>query len=150
MIKDLNSEKLFAFTIASIKDISEIIKEAMEKEYIHMALELLEEEKSAMHKALELLKGIDGEQYQDTFGNSIPLKLKDIEYAIKFCNNKLIEGKFLLPKMDEEYKIHKKRQEIKIENFKKLKKIAHKTQQWDLMMILDKEIERAEMLKYQA
>lgn len=150
MTKEIQADKLFAFTIASIKDISGIIKEAMEKEYIHMALELLEEEKKAMNIAIDLLKKIDGEDYHKTFGESIPLKLKDIEYAIKFCNNKLIEGKFVLPSYDQEYKMHKKKQEIRIQNFKKLKKIAYQTKEWELMTLLDEEIVKAEMLRYQA
>jgi hypothetical protein len=147
---ELDAEKLFAFTIASVKDISEITKEAMEKDFIHIALELLEEEKNAMYEALKTLKTIDDGQYQKTFGEMIPNKLKDIEFAIKFCNNRLIEGKFILPTDDQEYKIHKRKQEIKIKNFKKLKTIAHATKQWGLVMKLDKEIEKAEMLRYQA
>jgi hypothetical protein len=148
--KNIEAEKLFAFTIASVKDISGIIKEAMEKEYIHMALDLLEEEKKAMNTAVSLLRKIDGEDYHKAFGESIPNKLKDIEYAIKFCNNQLIEGKFILPSFDQEHKLNKKKQEVKIQNFKKLKKIAYQTKEWELMTLLDEEIEKAEMLKYQA
>jgi hypothetical protein len=147
---ELDSERLFAFTIASVKDISEIIKEAMEKDFMHIALDLLEEEKSAMHEALKTLKTITDSQYQETFGEMIPKKLKDIEFAIKFCNNRLIEGKFILPTDNEEYKLHKKKQEIKINNFKKLKTMAHATKQWALVTKLDREIEKAEMLRYQA
>lgn len=150
MTKEIQADKLFAFTIASIKDISEIIKEAMEKEYIHIALELLEEEKKAMNIAIDLLRKTNMEDYQKAFGESIPIKLKDIEYAIKFCNNKLIEGKFILPSFDQEHKLNKKKQEVKIQNFKKLKKIAYQTKEWELMTLLDEEIEKAEMLKYQA
>ena len=150
MPNELDAEKLFAFTIASVKDISEIIKDAMEKDFIHIALDLLEEEKTAMYDALKTLKSISDDQYQKTFGEMIPKKLKDIEFAIKFCNNRLIEGKFILPTDDQEYKINKKKQEIKINNFKKLKAIAHTTKQWGLVMKLDKEIEKAEMLRYQA
>lgn len=150
MSNELDSERLFAFTIASVKDISEIIKEAMEKDFMHIALDLLEEEKSAMHEALKTLKTITDSQYQETFGEMIPKKLKDIEFAIKFCNNRLIEGKFILPTDNEEYKLHKKKQEIKINNFKKLKTMAHATKQWALVTKLDREIEKAEMLRYQA
>ena len=150
MSNELDSERLFAFTIASVKDISEIIKEAMEKDFMHIALDLLEEEKTAMYEALKTLKTITDAQYQETFGELIPKKLKDIEFAIKFCNNRLIEGKFILPTDSEEYKLHKKKQEIKINNFKKLKTMAHATKQWALVTKLDREIEKAEMLRYQA
>jgi hypothetical protein len=71
-------------------------------------------------------------------------------FTIAFCNNRLIEGKFILPTDDQEYKINKKKQEIKINNFKKLKTIAYATKQWGLVTKLDKEIEKAEMLRYQA
>ena len=150
MPNELDSERLLAFTITSVKDISEIIKEAMEKDFMHIALDLLEEEKSAMHEALKTLKTITDSQYQETFGEMIPKKLKDIEFAIKFCNNRLIEGKFILPTDDQEYRLYKRKQEIKINNFKKLKTIAHATKQWTLVTKLDKEIEKAEMLRYQA
>jgi hypothetical protein len=147
---ELDAEKLFAFTIASVKDISDVIKEAMEKDFMHIALDLLQEEKIAMYDALKTLKSISDDEYQKTFGELIPNKLKDIEFAIKFCNNRLIEGKFILPTDDQEYKINKKKQEIKINNFKKLKTIAYATKQWGLVTKLDKEIEKAEMLRYQA
>lgn len=150
MSDKIEEDKLFAFTIASVKDIQEVVKEAMQNDFIHFALELLEEEKNALSEALKLLSKIDSVKYQKTFGTMIPDKLKDIAFAISFCNNQLIEGKYAFPTEAQEYKLRKKKQEIKINNFKKLKTIAHKTNEWGLVNMLDAEIQKAEMLRYQA
>jgi hypothetical protein len=150
MSNKIDEEKLFAFTIASVKDIQDIVKEAIDRDFIHFALELLEEEKQALNEALTLLSKIDSDKYQEVFGDMIPKKLKDIAFAVSFCNNKLIEGNYVFPTQDQEYRLKKKKQEIKIKSLRKLKAIAHKTNEWALVNMIDAEIERAELNRYQA
>jgi len=150
MSVNLDTDKLFAFTIASVKDIGDIIKELMSAEYFHLALEFLEEEKKALVEARRLLVNINNERYQTTFGEMIPTKLKDIEFAIKFCNNRLIDGKYKLLDQDSEYKYEKKKKEIKVKNLKKLKAIALNTNEWQFADYLDTEIRKEENKMYQA
>lgn len=150
MSNNLETDKLFAFTIASVKDIGDVIKELMSAEYFHLALEFLEEEKKALVEARRLLISIDDKKYQQTFGEMIPSKLKDIEFAIKFCNNRLIDGNYKLLDQDSEYKYERKRREIKVKNLKKLKLIALNTNEWQFADYLDTEIRKEENRMYQA
>ena len=150
MSVNLDTDKLFAFTIASVKDIGDIIKELMSAEHFHLALEFLEEEKKALVEARRLLVNINNERYQTTFGEMIPTKLKDIEFAIKFCNNRLIDGKYKLLDQDSEYKYEKKKKEIKVKNLKKLKAIALNTNELQFADYLDTEIRKEENKMYQA
>ena len=150
MSDNLETDKLFAYTIASVKDIGEIIKDLMSAEYFHTALELLAEEKKALLEAKRLLVNINNQRYQETFGEMIPNKLKDIEFAIKFCNNRLIDGKYKLLDQDTEYKYERKRREIKVKNLKKLKTIALNSNEWQFADYLDTEIRKEENKMYQA
>lgn len=150
MSDKLNDDKIFAYTIASVKDIGEIIKELMLNQNFHLALDFLEEEKKAMKDALLMLKSIKDDRYQSTFTEMIPKKLKDIDFAIKYCNNQLIEGKYKLPSQDEEYKYTKKKQELKVKNLKKLKIIAMNTNEWEFSDYLDQQIRKEEIKTYQA
>jgi hypothetical protein len=150
MSDNLDTDKIFAYTIASVKDIGDIIKDLMSAEYFHMALEFLDEEKKALLEAKKLLAGINNKRYQDTFGEMIPNKLKDIEFAIKFCNNRLIDGKYKLMTGQEEYKYDRKKREIKVKNLKKLKSIALNTNEWQFADYLDTEIRKEENKMYQA
>lgn len=150
MSNNLDTDKIFAFTIASVKDIGDVIKDLMSAEYFHMALEFLDEEKKALLEAKKLLVNINNKRYQDTFGEMIPRKLKDIEFAIKFCNNSLIDGKYKLMNNQDEYKYERKKREIKIKNLKKLKSIALNTNEWQFADYLDTEIRKEESKMYQA
>lgn len=150
MSDNLEVDKIFAFTIASVKDIGDIIKDLMSEEYFHTALEFLEEEKKALLEAKRLLVNINNQRYQDTFGEMIPNKLKDIEFAMKFCNNRLIDGKYKLINQDAEYKYERKKREIKVKNLKKLKSIALNTNEWQFADYLDTEIRKEENRMYQA
>jgi hypothetical protein len=147
---NLEDDKIFAYTIASVKDLSEIIKDLMAEEYFHLALDFLQEEKQALLEAKKLLVNINSERYQDTFGQMIPNKLKDVEFAIKFCNNKLIEGNYKLINQENEYKYDKKKREVKIKNLKKLKSIALSTNEWQFADHIDTEIRKEENKMYQA
>jgi hypothetical protein len=150
MSSNLDTDKIFAYTIASVKDIGDIIKDLMSEEYFHLALDFLEEEKKALVEAKKLLININNKRYQDTFGEMIPTKLKDIEFAIKFCNNKLIDGKYKLMSEADEYKYDKKKREVKIKNLKKLKSIALSTNEWQFADHIDTEIRKEENKMYQA
>lgn len=150
MSDNLEIDKIFAFTIASVKDIGDVIKDLMSEEYFHMALEFLEEEKKALLEAKRLLVNISNQRYQETFGEMIPKKLKDIDFAIKFCNNRLIDGKYKLIHQDDEYKYERKKREIKVKNLKKLKSIALNTNEWQFADYLDTEIRKEENKMYQA
>jgi hypothetical protein len=150
MSHNLADDKLFAYTIASVKDISEVTKELMVKENYHLALDFLEEEKKALKDALVILKNIKDEKYQSTFTDMIPKKLKDIDFAIKYCNSQLIDGKYRLLNQDEEYKYNRKKREYKIKNLKKLKTIAVNTNEYLFADYLDKQIQKEEMKMYQA
>jgi len=150
MSYSMTTEKLFAYTIASVKDIGDVIKELMYKENFHLALEFLNEEKKAIKEALLILNKIENVKYQDTFTDIIPKKLKDIDLAIKFCNTQLVDGKYKLLSAKEEYKYLKRKQELKIKNLKKLKKIATDTNEIEFSNYLDKEIRKEEMKLYQA
>jgi hypothetical protein len=146
----LDTDKLFAFTIASVKDIGDVIKELMSGEYFYLALEFLEEEKKALVEARRLLVNINNQSYQETFGEMIPNKLKDIEFAIKFCNNRLIDGNYKLLDQDSEYKYERKRREVKVKNLKKLRLIALDSNEWQFADYLDTEIHKEENRMYQA
>jgi hypothetical protein len=150
MSYDLESDKVFAYTIASVKDIDEVIKELMIKENYHLALDFLQEERNALEEALRILSKIKDEKYQTTFNDMIPKKLKDIEFAIKYCNSQLIDGKYKLLNQDEEYKYNRKKKELKIKNLKKLKTIAINTNQWEFSDYIDTQIKKEEIKLYQA
>jgi len=150
MSVSLDTDKLFAFTIASVKDIGDVIKELMSGEYFHLALEFLKEEKKALVEARRLLVNINNQRYQQTFGEMIPNKLKDIEFAIKFCNNRLIDGNYKLLDQDSEYKYERKRREVKLKNLKKLRSIALDNNEWQFADYLDTEIRKEENRMYQA
>jgi len=150
MSYNLEDEKMFAYTIASVKDIGEVIKELMVQENYHLALDFLQEEKGALKEALGVLVRIKDEKYQTAFNDMIPKKLKDIEFAIKYCNNQLIDGKYKLLNQDEEYKYNRKKKELKIKNLKKLKTIAINTNQWEFSDYLDTQINKEEIKLYQA
>jgi hypothetical protein len=150
MSDNLDTDKIFAYTIASVKDIGDIIKDLMSEEYFHLALEFLQEEKKAMLEAKKLLININNQRYQETFGQMIPSKLKDIEFAIKFCNNRLIDGKYKLMAQEDEYKYDKKKREVKIKNLKKLKSIALNTNEWQFADHIDTEIRKEENKMFQA
>jgi hypothetical protein len=147
---NLDNDKLFAYTIASVKDISEVTKDLMIKENYHLALDFLQEEKIALKEALVILSNIKDSRYQSTFSDMIPKKLKDIEFAIKHCNNQLIDGKYKLISEQEKYKYTKKKQELKIKNLKKLKSIALSTSEFIFSDYLDQQIRKEEMKLYQA
>ena len=150
MSDNLDTDKIFAYTIASVKDIGDIIKDLMSEEYFHLALEFLEEEKKALTEAKKLLLNINNTRYRETFGEMIPAKLKDIEFAIKFCNGRLIDGKYKLMNREDEYKYEKKKKEVKIKNLKKLKSIALNTNEWQFADHIDTEIRKEENKMYQA
>jgi hypothetical protein len=150
MSYNLEAEKEFALVIAGVKEISSVVEEAMGKEFFHIALEFLEEEKTALNKAISVLKKIKDKKYLETFTEALPRKIKDIEYAEKFCNNLLIEGKFKLASQQEEYKLKKKRADLKIKHYKTLKNISMSTEQWDFADFIDTIIQREEVAKYQA
>ena len=150
MSMNIDTDKLFAYTIASVKDIGDVTKELISEEYFHLALEFLEEEKIALLEAKKLLLNINNNKYKETFGEMIPNKLKDVEFAIKFCNNRLIDGKYKLISKDNEYKYDKKKREIKLKNLKKLKIIALNTNEWKFADYLDTEIRKEENKMYQA
>jgi hypothetical protein len=80
----------------------------------------------------------------------IPKKLKDIEFAIKYCNSQLIDGKYKLLNQDEEYKYNRKKKELKIKNLKKLKVIAMNTNQWKFSDYIEEQIKKEEVKLYQA
>jgi hypothetical protein len=150
MSDNLDTDKIFAFIIASVKDISQITKDLISEEYIHLALQFLQEEKSSLIEAKKLLVKIDNSKYKEVFGDMIPNKIKDIDFAIKFCNNKLINGSYKLISEKEEYKYLRKKTEIKIKNLKKLKKISIETNEWHFADYLDTEIRKEESKMYQA
>jgi hypothetical protein len=150
MSYNLQGEKKFAYTIACIKDMGNIIKELMLDENYQLAIQFLQEERKALKEGLELLKYIDIEKYQDTFTKMIPDKLKDIEFAIKFCNTKIIDGDYNQLSEQEEYEYKKKKQELKIKNLKKLKTIAINTKENDFSDYIDQQIKKEEIKTYQA
>jgi hypothetical protein len=150
MSSNLEKEKVFAYMLASVKDIQDVIKDLMVHKNYHLALDFLGEEQEALKKALKLLEDIDDEKYQSVFSKMIPQKLKDIAFAIKFCNNQLIDGDFILIDADSEYKYNKKKKELKIKNLKKLKSLAMSTKEWEFSEYLDKEIKKEEIGIYQA
>jgi hypothetical protein len=147
---NLDSDKVFAYTIASVKDIGDVIKELMMQENYHLALDFLQEEKNALKEALGILAKIKDNKYQTTFSDMIPKKLKDIEFAIKHCNSQLIDGKYKLLNQDDEYKYNRKKKELKIKNLKKLKIIAMNTSQWQFSDYLEEQIKKEEVKLYQA
>jgi hypothetical protein len=150
MSYNLDVDKVFAYTIASVKDIGDVIKELMIQENYHLALDFLQEEKNALKEALGILAKIKDDKYQTTFNDMIPKKLKDIDFAIKYCNSQLIDGKYKLLNQDEEYKYNRKKKELKIKNLKKLKVIAMNTNQWDFSDYIDAQIKKEEVKLYQA
>jgi hypothetical protein len=150
MSYNLEGEKKFAYTIASVKDIGDIIKELMLEQNFQLAIEFLQEERKALKEALELLKNVDSEKYQNTFTKLLPDKLKDVEFAIKFCNTKIVDGDYNRLSEQEEYKYKKKKQELKIKNLKKLKTIAINTKENEFSDYIDKQIEKEEIKTYQA
>jgi hypothetical protein len=150
MSYNLDVDKVFAYTIASVKDIGDVIKELMIQENYHLALDFLQEEKSALKEALSILAKIKDDKYQTTFNDMIPKKLKDIEFAIKYCNSQLIDGKYKLLNQDEEYKYNRKKKELKIKNLKKLKLIAMNTNQWKFSDYIQEQIKKEEVKLYQA
>jgi hypothetical protein len=147
---NLEDDKIFAYTIASVKDIGDVIKELMIQENYHLALDFLQEEKNALKEALGVLIRIKDQKYQTTFNDMIPKKLKDIEFAIKYCNNQLIDGKYKLLNQDQEYKYNRKKKELKIKNLKKLKIIAMNTSQWEFSDYIEEQIKKEEIKLYQA
>jgi hypothetical protein len=75
MSDNLDIDKIFAYTIASVKEIGDIIKDLMSEEYFHLALEFLEEEKKALIEAKKLLLNIPNKNKGNNINkkNEIPI-----------------------------------------------------------------------------
>jgi hypothetical protein len=146
----LKYEEEFAISIASVKSIGFLVKEAMEKNFIHIALDFLAEEKDALNQNLSILEKINDEIYQKTFGEMIPAKLKDIEFAINICNQMLFSGDFVIPSNEEENNFKEKAIDLKIKNYSDLKDIATSLSQDEFANTLTARIKKLKGKTYQA
>jgi hypothetical protein len=146
----LKYEEEFAISIASVKSIGFLVKEAMEKNFIHIALDFLAEEKDALNQNLSILEKITDEIYQKTFGEMIPAKLKDIEFAINICNQMLFSGDFVIPSNEEENNFKEKAIDLKIKNYSDLKDIATSLSQDEFANTLTARIKKLKGKTYQA
>jgi hypothetical protein len=143
-------EQEFAISIAGVKSIGFLVKEAMQKNFIHIALDFLAEEKYALSQNLSILEKIADEIYQKTFGEMIPAKLKDIDFAINICNQMLFSGDFLIPSNEEENNFKEKAIDLKIKNYSDLKDIATSLSQNDFANTLTERIKNLKTKSYQA